>query len=340
MDTAGPPAPRPVALVGTTASGKSALALAVARRDTAVEIVSVDSMQVYRGMDVGTAKPTPVERAEVPHHLLDIADPWEEFTVARFASEARRAVDDIAARGKRALLVGGTGLYLRAVVDDLRVPARFPEVRAELEAEPDTVALHARLAALDPVAAGRMVPTNRRRVVRALEVTIGSGRPFSAAGPGLDAYPPSRYHVVGVRLPHEVVAARIGARYARQMADGFLAETARLLADARGLSRTARQALGYRELAAHLEQGVPLDEALDLAVRRTRRFARRQASFFRRDPRIRWLGATADPSEVEDALVAELAAADAAADRAPGPAPGAAGPPARSGADGGGGRAD
>jgi tRNA dimethylallyltransferase len=306
------PAPRPVALVGTTASGKSALALDLARSDPTIEIVSVDSMQVYRGMDIGTAKPTPADRAEVPHHLIDIADPWDEFTVAWFAAEARRAVDDIAARGRRALLVGGTGLYLQAVVDELQVPGRYAEVRATLDAEPDTAALHARLAELDPVAAGRMEPTNRRRVVRALEVTLGSGRPFSSYGPGLGAYPPSRYHLVGVRLPHDVVAERIEARYRRQMADGFLAEVERLLADPRGLSRTARQALGYRELASHVEDAVPLDDAVDLAVRRTRRFARRQASWFRRDPRIRWLDAADDPATLRGAVGAEVAAADGA----------------------------
>ena len=298
---------RPVALVGTTASGKSALALALGRRDASIEIVSADSMQVYRGMDVGTAKPTPAERADVPHHLVDVADPWDDYTVGRFAADARTAVAGVTARGHRALLVGGTGLYLQSVVDDLQVPGRFPDVRAALEADPDTLGLHRRLAAVDPVAAGRMEPTNRRRVVRALEVTIGSGRPFSSFGPGLDAYPPSPFLLVGVRLPHDVVAARIAARYRQQMHDGFLDEVRRLLADPRGLSRTARQALGYRELAAHVEDGVPLDEALDLAVRRTRRFARRQASWFRRDPRIRWLDGDDDPDQLLDSLVAAIA---------------------------------
>lgn len=298
---------RHVALVGTTASGKSALALEAARRDRSIEIVSVDSMQVYRGMDIGTAKPSAAERAEVPHHLLDIADPWDDFTVAWFARAARRAVDDIEARGGRALLVGGTGLYLRAVVDDLTVPGRFPAARAEIEAEPDTAALHRRLTDLDPVAAGRMEPTNRRRIVRALEVTVGGGRPFSSYGPGLDVYPPSRFHLVGVAVPHEVVADRIAARYHQQMADGFLDETRRLLADPRGLSRTARQALGYRELIDHLEGGVPLDEALDVAVRRTRRFARRQRSWFRRDPRIRWLETEDDPGTLLAPFLRELA---------------------------------
>jgi tRNA dimethylallyltransferase len=292
-----------LALVGTTASGKSALAMALARRHPTIELVSVDSMQVYRGMDVGTAKPTPEEQAEVRHHLLDLADPWEEFTVTRFQQAFRRAIADIDGRGRRAVLVGGTGLYLRAAVDDLTIPGRFPAVRDELEAEPDTAALHARLQELDPAAAAKMEPTNRRRIVRALEVTLGSGAPFSSYGPGLDAYPPSRFRLVGVELPSEVVADRIAARYQAQLAAGFVEEVRRLAADPRGLSRTARQALGYRELLAHVEEGVPLDEAVDLAVRRTRKFARRQRAWFRRDPRIEWLRGS-DPEVVVESLAA------------------------------------
>jgi tRNA dimethylallyltransferase len=288
--------------VGTTASGKSALALALARRDPTIELVSVDSMQVYRGMDIGTAKPSPAERAEVRHHLLDLADPGEEFTVTRFQQAFRAALAGIDARGGRAVLVGGTGLYLRAAVDDLTIPGRFPPVRDELEAEPDTAALHARLQGLDPVAAARMEPGNRRRIVRALEVTLGSGAPFSSFGPGLDAYPPTRFRLIGVDLPSEVVAARIAARYGEQLAAGFVAEVRRLAADPRGLSRTARQALGYRELLSHVEDGVPLHEAVDLAVRRTRKFARRQRAWFRRDPRIEWLRAD-DPAALEEPLV-------------------------------------
>jgi tRNA dimethylallyltransferase len=294
------------AIVGTTASGKSAAALEVARRCPDVELVSVDSMQVYRGMDVGTDKPTPAERAEVPHHLLDLADPSEEFTVARYRRAFDEALAGIEARGHRALLVGGTGLYLRAVVDRLAIPARYPDVRAELEAEPDTVALHTRLAALDPVAAGRMVPTNRRRVVRALEVTLGSGRPFSSYGPGLDAYPPTAFRLFGVDLPAADVARRIEARYARQVEQGFVDEVRRLGADPRGLSRTAAQALGYKELLAHVRGECDLAGALDLAVRRTRRFARRQRVWFRRDPRIRWVPG-GNAVAVADALLGDWA---------------------------------
>lgn len=295
--------PRPLALVGTTASGKSDLALALARRDPSIELVSVDSMQVYRGMDIGTAKPTPAEQAEVRHHLIDLADPWDDFSVTRFQQAFRAAVADIDARGRRPVLVGGTGLYLRAAIDDLTIPGRFPDVRDELEAEPDTEALHARLQGLDPAAAAKMEPTNRRRIVRALEVTLGSGAPFSSYGPGLDAYPPSRFRLVGVELPPEVVADRIADRYRAQLAAGFVDEVRRLAAEPRGLSRTARQALGYRELLAHVEEGVPLDEAVDLAVRRTRQFARRQRAWFRRDPRVEWLRGS-DPAVVVESLLA------------------------------------
>ena len=297
---------RPLALVGTTASGKSAAALALARRCGDVELVSVDAMQVYRGMDIGTAKPTAAEQEDVRHHLVDVADPDEDFTVARFQRAARAALADIDARGRRAVLVGGTGLYLRAVVDGLEIPGQFPHVRAELDAEPDTAALHRRLAGLDPVAAGRMEPGNRRRVLRALEVTLGSGRPFSSYGPGLDAYAPVPFVLVGLRVPPEVVAARIVARYRAQLAAGFVEEVKALAARPRGLSRTARQALGYKELLAHLDGELSLDDAVDLAVRRTRRFARRQRVWFRRDPRVHWLDAT-NPVAALDHLLGDFA---------------------------------
>jgi tRNA dimethylallyltransferase len=275
------------ALLGPTASGKSALALDLARQHAGVELVSVDAMQVYRGMDIGTAKPTPAERAAVRHHLLDLADPAEPFSVAEWRDAADRALAGIAERGGRALLVGGTGLYLRALVDDLELPGRWPEVRAELEQEPDTEALHARLADADPVAAGRMVSTNRRRVVRALEVTLGSGRPFSAFGPGLDAYPPVDVPQIGLRPPLDVLDRRIADRVAAMAAAGFVDEVRRLV-DARGLGPTAGQALGYREVAAALQAGTDIDEALEETVRRTRTFARRQLRWFRRDPRVTW----------------------------------------------------
>jgi tRNA dimethylallyltransferase len=298
---------RPIALVGTTASGKSALAMEVARRFGDVELVSVDSMQVYRGMDIGTAKPTQADQAEVVHHVIDVVDPWEPYEVHSFQRAVADALADISARGRRALLVGGTGLYLRAVIDGFEIPGRFPEVAAELDSTPDTeaetVALHQRLALVDPQAAARMEPTNRRRVIRALEVCIGSGRPFSSFGPGLDAYPDTPVHLVGIRLPQPVVADRIEQRYHQQMTDGFLAEVEGLRSGP-PLSRTAGQALGYRELLAHLtaadngDSTPTIEQAVNEAIRRTRAFARRQRAWFRRDPRIRWLDAATDPHVV------------------------------------------
>jgi tRNA dimethylallyltransferase len=300
--------PRHLALVGCTASGKSAVALHLARHLGDVEIVAVDSMQVYRGMDIGTATPTAAEQAEVRHHLLDLADPEDDFTVARFQQEFTRALAGIEARGRRALLVAGTGLYLRAVVDQLTVPGQYPEVRVTLEDEPDTDLMHRRLAALDPVAASRMEPTNRRRIIRALEVTLGSGTPFSQHGPGLTEHPDEiRFDQVGLWLPRDVVALRIEQRYEAQMAAGFLDEVRALHERPGALSRTARQALGYRELLAHLDHELSLGDAVALAVTRTRQLARRQRSWFKRDPRIRWFGHHAEPLALVPALLGDFA---------------------------------
>ncbi|HET9077542.1 MAG TPA: tRNA (adenosine(37)-N6)-dimethylallyltransferase MiaA [Acidimicrobiales bacterium] len=305
-----PPDPHPrggrlrhLALVGCTASGKSALSLELARRLGDVEIVTVDSMQVYRGMDIGTAKPTPAEQAEIPHHLIDLAEPGEEWSLTRWASAARRAVASIENRGRRALLVGGTGLYFQAVVDGLNPPGRYPEVRLGLEAEPDTAALHRRLARIDPVAAGRMEPNNRRRVVRALEVSLGSGRPFSSYGPGMTAFPPTSWRIAGVWLPRAVVAGRIRRRLDAMVDAGLVGEVEALVRRPGGLSRTARQALGYREVLAHLEEGVGLTEAIDRADRRTRSFARRQRMWWRRDPRVMWFGAAGNPFAVAEQIL-------------------------------------
>jgi tRNA dimethylallyltransferase len=300
---------RHAVLVGATASGKSALALALARRDPSWELVSADSMQVYRGLDIGTAKPTAEERAEVPHHLLDLLEPWEDGTVAWYQHQARAAVADIERRGRRALVVGGTALYVQALVDDLDIPGQYPEMRAILEGDPDTALLYEQLHDLDPVAAARMESTNRRRILRALEVTLGSGRPFSSYGPGLEAHPPTAFTMVGLRRDTEDLRARIAARYEVQMAAGFLDEVRDLHAHPRGLSRTAGQALGYKELLAHLQGELTLEEALDLAVRRTGRFARRQWAWFRRDPRITWLEVSpGDEPEDGNPLVEALAA--------------------------------
>ena len=291
----------PVALVGTTASGKSAIAIEVARKRGDVEIVSVDSMGVYRGMELATAKPSPAVRTEIRHHLIDLVDPWEEFTVSQFQSAARSALEEIEGRQGRALLVGGTGLYLRAVVDDLELPGRWPDVAAELQLEADTIGverLHDRLAELDPLAASRTTPTNRRRIVRALEVTIGSGRPFSSFGPGLEVYAPVPFRMIGLAFDPPSVDQRIADRFSSWIAAGLVDEVRTLMEAPQGLSRTARQALGYREILRHLEEEQPLEESVADAVRRTRSFARRQWAWFRRDPRISWLGPEDNPAEV------------------------------------------
>ena len=297
--------------MGPTAVGKSAVALELAEALGDVEIVSIDSMQVYRGMDVGTAKASPAERARVPHHLLDLADPDEEWSVARFQREARAAVAGIEARGRRALLVGGTGLYVRAVVDDLRFPGEDPARRAALTAEAAAPGgperLHARLAALDPVAAGRIEPGNVRRTVRALEVIGLTGAAFSASGAGLASFaaPVVPVRMFGLWLPPAVLDARIAARVAGMYADGLLDEAARLAgADRPPLSATAAQAIGYREAIAVVDGSAPdVDAARAATVRRTRRFARRQIRWFRRDPRVTWWGTADDPRACTPALL-------------------------------------
>ncbi|MDQ2754663.1 MAG: tRNA (adenosine(37)-N6)-dimethylallyltransferase MiaA [Actinomycetota bacterium] len=296
---------RHLALVGCTASGKSSLAMAAARALGDVEIVTVDSMQVYRGMDIGTAKPSRSDRIEVPHHLLDLADPAEDWDLATWCVAADDAIASVERRGHRALLVGGTGMYFQALVDGWKPPGRYPEVAAELAAESDTVGLHRRLAALDPVAASRMEPANRRRVLRALEVTVASGRPFSTFGPGVAAFTQTAWRLAGIWLPRPVVAARIAARFEAMLGAGLVEEIRVLGAHPGGLSRTARQALGYRELLQHLEEGAPLEAMVEEAVRRTRAFARRQRVWWRRDPRIAWYGAAENPFAVLPALLGD-----------------------------------
>ena len=294
-------------LVGSTASGKSGLAMELARclPGPPVEIVSADAMQVYRSINVGTAKPSAADQAEVPHHLIDVVEPHEDFSVARFQAEARKVVADIEARGARALVVGGTGLYVRALVDDLELPGQWPEVRDDIENEADTAVLHDRLHHLDPVAAGRMTPVNRRRVVRALEVTLGSGRPFSSFGPGLTEHFETRYRMAGVWLPRPVVGQRIKERFDAMLGAGLVDEVRTLAARPQGLSRTAGQALGYREVFDHLAGRCSLEQAVEEAVRRTRAFARRQRMWFRRDPRITWYGAAEDPVTLLPALLGD-----------------------------------
>jgi len=279
-----------LALVGPTASGKSEAAVVLAAR-LGAEIVSVDSMLVYRGMDVGTAKPTPADRARVPHHLVDVAEPEEPFSVARYQQLARAVVERLEEGSRRALLVGGSGLYFRAIVDDLEFPGTDAAARDELQAEADVIGpdrLHERLAELDPVAAGRIEPSNVRRTVRALEVAAVTGRPFSSFADRWERYPHDRVRAAGIDVPRDALARRIEARV-RAMIDGGLLDEVRALLD-RGLFGwlTASRAIGYAEFARHLRGEITLAEATAETVRRTRELARRQMVWFRRDPRIRW----------------------------------------------------
>jgi tRNA dimethylallyltransferase len=298
-----------LALVGPTASGKSDVALAAAHALGDVEIVSIDSMQVYRGMDIGTAQPSAGERATVPHHLVDVADPSEEWSVARFQSAARQAVADIESRDRRALLVGGTGLYLQAVIDPLTFPPQDLGVRAGLARDVETpgglAAAYVELQRVDPLAASRIEPGNARRIVRALEVIRLTGEPFSSVGPGIQAYGDTVFPVsiVGLALPPDVLARRIEQRFAA-MRDAGLVDEVCALTKRGAWSRTARQAIGYKEVLAALDGEWSLDVAFDEAVRRTKRFARRQLRWFRRDPRITWLHTDDNPCEVLGPLLA------------------------------------
>lgn len=288
----------PLVILGPTASGKSDLAMAYAAQRADVEIVAVDAMQVYKRMDIGTAKPTAADRELVVHHCVDLVEPSQPYTVAEFARTGRGALREINARGAQPLLVAGTGLYLRALIDPLEIPGQWPEVRERLEnraAEEGSHVLYAQLAELDPTAAARMEPSNSRRVVRALEVTLGAGRPFSSFGSGLAVYHPTPFVQIGLRWPRDVLEQRITERVHRMIAAGFVDEVARLAVERVPLSVTARQALGYREIFDHLDGKMTLDEAVALTILRTRQFAVRQERWFRRDPRIRWVDVEHDP---------------------------------------------
>ncbi len=279
-----------LALVGPTASGKSEAGLLLAQRIGA-EIVSVDSMLVYRGMDVGTAKPGPAERALVRHHLIDVAEPEEPFSVARYQRMALAAVEEVRARGRPVLLVGGSGLYFRAVVDRLEFPGTDHALRRRLERDAESLgpdALHDRLAELDPAAAERIEPANVRRTVRALEVAALTGRPFSSFAAAWDRYPAERVVAAGIEVPPDVLGRRIRARVQTMLERGLLEEVRRLLDGGLFEWLTSSRAIGYAEFARHLEGRISLEEAVESTVRRTRQLARRQMVWFRRDPRIRW----------------------------------------------------
>lgn len=278
-------ASRLIAVVGPTATGKSDLGLALAQR-LGGEIVNADALQLYRGLDIGTAKLTPQQQGGVPHHLLDVLDVTETASVAAYQRAARAVVERLLAAGRTPVLVGGSGLYVQAVVDELEFPGTDPALRVELEAElaqRGTAALHARLAAVDPAAAAAILPSNGRRIVRALEVIALTGRPFVAR---LPASPVPRYDAVllGVDRPTPELDERIARRVARMFAAGLVDETRGLLPGlAQGL--TASRALGYQQILTEPDLGT----AAALTVTATRRFVRRQRSWFRRDRRIVWL---------------------------------------------------
>ena len=285
-----------LALVGPTASGKTEAGIRLAEA-LGAEILSVDSMLVYRGMDVGTAKPTPEQRARVAHHLLDLVEPSEPFSVAAFQAAAGDAAADVRRRGRRPLLVGGSGLYYRAVVDELEFPGTEPGVRQELEAEAAAVGgeeLYGRLMELDPVAASRIEPGNVRRTVRALEVAAITGRPFSSFAESWESYPEERVRAAGIRMSPELLAWRVERRVADMLDAGWLDEVRTLVDAGFGGWLTSTQGIGYAELARHLAGDLSLEEAVATTVKRTRALARRQMSWFRRDPRIAWFDAGED----------------------------------------------
>ena len=292
-----------IAVVGPTATGKSDLAIALAQLLDG-EVVNADSMQLYDGMDIGTAKVPPFERHGVPHHLLDVWPITKSAAVAEYQAMARAAIGEIRGRGRLPILVGGSGLYLRGALDRLEFPGESPEIRARLYAElreGGAPALHERLRAIDPAAADAILPSNGRRIARALEVIELTGRPFLATMPAFE----SVYDCVQLGLDHADLDERVTARVHRMMSRGFLDEIRALLPQGLRASPTAGKALGYAQLLDVVDDGGELvgdvGDAVERTIRATRRFVRRQRSWFRRDPRIRWLDA-ASASLVDDAL--------------------------------------
>ncbi|MFC0628352.1 tRNA (adenosine(37)-N6)-dimethylallyltransferase MiaA [Kribbella deserti] len=282
--------PLVVAVVGPTAAGKSDLAVALGQRLDG-EVINVDAMQVYRGMDIGTAKIPVAERGGVPHHLLDIMEVTETATVAEFQQFARAAIDDCLDRGKVPVLAGGSALYVRAILDDFVFPGTDEAVRQRLEAELDadgSGALHRRLADLDPAAAAQILPSNGRRIVRALEVIEITGQPYVATLPEHHYVYPGAVQL-GLDVPRPELDVRIGQRVDRMFEQGFVAEVERLLGEGLREGRTANRALGYSQVIALLDGEISEAEARERTAQATRRFARRQDSWFRKDDRISWL---------------------------------------------------
>jgi tRNA dimethylallyltransferase len=297
-----------VVVLGPTASGKSDVAMAAATSVPNVHIIAADAMQVYRRMDVGTAKPTEEDQRRVVHYGVDIAEPSERYSVARFVEDVAAARKKISKAGASELIVGGTGLYVTALVDGLSMPGDYPKIRAQLESNRDTEALYEQLSELDPEAVKKIDPNNRRRMIRALEVCLGSGKTFSSFGEGIGAYPPVDTVQIGIKWKREALRERIALRVHRMIEAGLVDEVRGIMNEPKGISDTARQALGYKEVIEHLERRWSLEEAIDATILRTQQFAVRQERWYRRDPRIQWVEVQNDPiEEVTPLVVAALA---------------------------------
>lgn len=290
-----------VTVVGPTATGKSDLGIALCRR-TGGEIVNGDALQLYRGMDIGTAKLPPEKRGGIAHHLVDVLDTDESASVSQFQGLARAAIEDVEARGGHPVMVGGSGLYVRAVTDEMRIPGTDPHVRARLEAEAESqgaASLHTRLRDLDPPAADKIAPGDPRRIVRALEVIEITGSPFTAHLPDYTYVRPTVQ--IGLVLDREILHRRIEDRVHRMWEAGWVDEVVRLRSVGLRAASTAGQAIGYAEIMAHLDGTMTREDAIDRTIIRTRQFAKRQETWFRRDARIHLLPADA-PDLVERAL--------------------------------------
>ena len=288
--------------------GKTSVGVALARRIGA-EVVALDSMTLYRGMDIGTAKPTRVERGGVPHHLIDVLDPWESASVADYRNRALQVIEEIEAQGHRALFVGGTALYLKALLRGLfDGPGADLALRKALEEEADRLgekAMHDRLRQLDPVTADRLHPNDRRRVIRALEVIESTGRPISEQQVEHEQAAPESVPVFALTRPRAELMSRIDARVVAMFAEGLVEEVRRLQSGDRPLSPVAAQGVGYREVSEYLEGRIELDQAIRLTQARTRQFAKRQATWFRGLVEVQpW---PVEPDESAEAIADRLA---------------------------------
>ena len=298
----------PIAVVGPTASGKSLLSIALAH-ELDGEVVNIDSMQLYRGMDIGTAKLTPAEREGVPHHLLDIWDVTRTASVAEYQARAIETVEDIVARGKVPILVGGSMMYVQSLIDAWQFPPTDPFVRAKYEQRLEEIgvqALHAELAEIDPQAASIIEDNDPRRTVRALEVIELTGKPFQASQPPKDAPPRWGTQILGLRTTAEWLNPRIELRTHQMFERGFVEEVQSLVADGLVADSTAGRAIGYAQVLAYMAGECTLDEAIESTIMSTRRYVRRQRSWFNRDKRISWLDATLADGEPEALLQAAL----------------------------------